>query len=100
MAEVTLNIGGRNHLVACKDGEEDQLRALGGRLDGYARAAGRAAGSAGGERTMLFIALMLADDLVEAERNPGGGVSEAVLVRIAEKLESLAAALEKDDDAA
>jgi cell division protein ZapA len=94
MAEVTLRIGGRAHLVACAAGGEPQLEALGRRLDGHAATAARAAGAAGGERMMLYIALMLADELVEAERASGGGVSPAVLDRIAGTLERVADTLE------
>ena len=96
MAEVALHIGGRPYIVACRDGEEAQLLALGRRLDAHSASAQRAAGAAGGERTMLFIALMLADQLVETERGSGGGVSDAALDRVADKLEALADSLEKD----
>ena len=94
MANVTLIIGGRTHVVACRDGEEAALEALGRRLDAHAAPAARAAGAPGGERTMLFIALMLADQLAEAERGPGGSVAPAALDRVAERLESVSAALE------
>ena len=45
---------------------------------------------------MLFVALMLADDLDEIEQRPpeGAAVSETALARIAARLESLAEALE------
>lgn len=96
MAEVLLRIAGRAHLVGCRDGEEAQLEALGLRLEKHADIAARAAGAQGGERTMLFIALMLADELAEAERRPvSGGAPPAALERIADRLESLAALLEK-----
>ncbi|MGK6319966.1 cell division protein ZapA [Sphingomonas sp. DT-204] len=96
MAEVQLIIGGRSHVVACRDGEEAELEALGRRLDRHADAAARAAGSPGGERMMLFVALMLADELVETERtrSRGDGDVAAVLEHIAKRLESLATALE------
>ena len=96
MAEVALQIGGRTHVVACRAGEEAQMQALGRRLDAHSASAQRAAGAAGGERTMLFIALMLADQLAETERTPGGGTSGATLDRLAETLEALADSLEKD----
>ncbi len=97
MAEVTLHIGGRPHIVACRDGEEAQLQALGRRLDAHAAVAARVAGAQGGERTMLFVALMLADELVEAERAPSadGGPTGAALDRIADRLEAVAKTLEK-----
>ena len=96
MAEVRLSIGGRTHVVACRDGGEAALEALGRRLDAHSGVASRAAGGQGGERAMLFIALMLADELVEAEAAQGGtvGPSSATLDRIADRLERLADTLE------
>jgi len=96
MAQVELIIGGRSHVVGCRDGEEAELEALGRRLDRHADAAARAAGSSGGERMMLFVALMLADELAEAEQTHGRGDEDAtaVLERIARRLESVATALE------
>ncbi len=101
MAEVALSIGGRPHRIACRDGEESRLRMLGQIVDErYAGAARVSGGNA--ERAMLLAALMLADDLDEAERRPpaGAAVSEDALARIADRLESLAAALEQSSSAA
>ena len=97
MAEVALTIGGRVHRVACRDGEEDRLIALGREIDARWPTAQRAAGNAGGERAMLFVALMLADALEEAENRPPepGAASPAMLEKIADRLESLALALEE-----
>jgi len=95
MADVTLTIGDRRHTVACRDGEEDQLRRLGAMLDQHWATAQRAAGGLGGERAMLFVALMLADALNEAEKRPAGAADAAFASQIAEKLEALAATLEK-----
>ena len=94
MAEVTLNIGERAHIVACRDGEEAQLRQLGAMLDERWETAERVAGNMGGERTMLFVALMLADALDEARRRPAAAVDDGTLDRVADRLEALAAALE------
>jgi cell division protein ZapA len=97
MAEVTLRIGDRYHLVACRDGEEDQVRMLGDLVAERWPAANRAASGMGGERAMLFVALMLADALHEAERRPPtpGSASPATLATLADRLESLASALEQ-----
>ena len=97
MAQVTLQIGGRPFPVACRDGEEGRVQLLGRRLEQRWTAASRAAGGAGLERAMFFLALMLADDLDEAERRPpeGAAVSEAALTRIADRLEAMADALEQ-----
>jgi cell division protein ZapA len=94
MADVTLTIGDRRHTVACRDGEEPQLRRLGELLDKHWSTAARASGGLNGERTMLFVALMLADELDEAQRRPPEGAGAALLDQVAERLERLAAALE------
>lgn len=102
MAEVTLTIGERRHTIGCRDGEEAHLRGLGARLDRAWPVAARAAGNLGAERTMLLLALIMADSLDEAERIPAGdgGASEAALARVAERLETLADALERDGQSA
>ena len=94
MADVTLTIGDRRHTVACRDGEEPQLRKLGEMLDKHWSTAARASGGLNGERTMLFVALMLADQLEEAEHRPPQGQGAALLEKVAERLERLAATLE------
>ena len=97
MAEVQLAIGGRNHAVACRDGEEGRVRELGQLLDQRWAAALRAAGGVNTERAMFFVALMLADALDEAQSRPpeGAAMSETALQRVADRLERLADALEQ-----
>lgn len=95
MAEVTLTIAGRAHRVGCRDGDEPRLQLLGRRLDAHSQAALRASGGQGAERLMLYIALMIADELVETERAPSEGISSALLDRIADRLEAVASALEE-----
>lgn len=96
---MTLTIGDRRHVVACRPGGEDQLRHVGALVDQRWAAANRAAGGVGGERAMLLVALMLADALDEAQRHPpepaGGRVDADALAALAERLESLADRLEK-----
>ena len=100
MAQVDLIIGGRSHSVACRDGEEAQLVAIGQLLDRHTAAAIRASGAQGGERMMLFLALMLADELTEHER--GAAAQSAaplpgtLLEEIADRLEAVAMALEEE----
>jgi cell division protein ZapA len=96
MADVNLSIGGRDYSVACRDGEEPHLRRLGALLDSHSKTALHASGGLNSERTMLYIALILADQLDEAERNPPSGVSPVLLDNIADRLEAVAAALEED----
>ncbi|RDE05357.1 cell division protein ZapA [Sphingomonas aracearum] len=96
MADVTLTIGGRPRTVACRDGEEAHLQHLGAMVDRYWSTAQRASGGLNNERTFLLLALLLADSLDDAQRNPPmGGLSEAGLLRLAERLEDLASTLER-----
>lgn len=94
MGQVTLTVAGRSHTIACRDGEEVHLERLERMLNQHAQTALHASGGLSGERTMLFLALILADLLDEAERNPPGGVSPVVLDNLADRLEAVAAALE------
>ncbi|KQS04586.1 hypothetical protein ASG11_10255 [Sphingomonas sp. Leaf357] len=98
MADVTLTIGGHRHIVACRDGEEDQLFRIGALLDARWPAATRASGGVGGERAMLFVALMLADALNDAQNRPVDRSPEVpgveMLESLADRLEALAASLE------
>ena len=97
MAEVMLQVGDRRHTVAVRDGGEDAMQDLGARLDERWAVANRASGGLGGERAMLFVALMLADALGEAERRPPepGAASPAMLDALADRLERLATTLEQ-----
>jgi cell division protein ZapA len=96
MPNVTLQIGGSRHVVACRAGEEARVQMLGRMLDERWATADRAAAGQP-DRAMLFVALMLADALDETEKRPpeGAAVSEAALQRIADTLEGLAQALEQ-----
>jgi cell division protein ZapA len=71
MAQVNLRINGYSHQVACADGEEDHLKAMGSEIDSRIGAL-RQAGLAGGETKMLVLtALQLADELADARRALG-----------------------------
>jgi cell division protein ZapA len=95
MAQVSFEIAGRPYAVGCREGEEPHLRALAKRLDTLAPTATRASGGLNHERTLLYIALMLADQVADLERSPAQGVPTHLLDRLAERLEAVAAALEE-----
>jgi cell division protein ZapA len=89
MAQVTLDIGGRQHAIACRDGEEARLTQLGRMVAELWPAGLRAAANIPGER----VSQHQGD---EQHRAPSGAaVSEAALARIADRLEALADALEQ-----
>lgn len=69
MSNVTLLIGGREHTVACADGEEAHIARLGRLIDGKLASMGNA-GSQSETRSLLFAALLLADELHELKSRP------------------------------
>lgn len=95
MAQVTLSLGGRGFVVGCRDGEEARVEFLGRTIEERWANAARAGGSL--ERTFLFVALMLADELDEEINRPlpDNLVSEEELAVIADRLEKLASTLEQ-----
>ena len=96
MAEITLSVAGRSYSIATREGDEPHLRHLERLLQRHAADALRASGGLNQERTLVYLALILADLLDDAERNPPAGVSPVLLDRIADRLEAVAAALEQD----
>jgi cell division protein ZapA len=96
MADINLSVAGRSYTVAAREGDEHHLRHLETILQSHAETALRASGGLNAERTLLYLSLILADLLDEAQRNPPEGVSPVLLERIADRLEAVAAALEED----
>ena len=103
MATVDLQIGARRYSVACRDGEEDHLRATAALVDGKAREAADALGSLSEARQLLFASLLLADQLhdVQSGNAPAPAAEEQhdpevanALERLAERMEMLATRLE------
>lgn len=90
MSNVSLDIGGRRYTVACAPGEEAHIEALGALIN--ARLA-ETPGLAGQTevRTLLYAALLLADEVAEGQR---GTQAPAAAPKVAEPLENLAERLE------
>lgn len=66
---IDLNIAGRTYQVACRDGEEENLRAAARLVDGKSREALAGLGTLSEARQFLFASLLLADQLIE--KHPG-----------------------------
>jgi cell division protein ZapA len=101
MAEIDVFIAGRAYKVACRDGEEDSLRKAASLVDAKSREALAGLGTLSEARQLLFASLLLADDLVDDGKAPPPPppVDPAVAERaerIADRLESLASALEAE----
>ena len=99
MAEVELSIAGRPYKVACRNGEEDTLRAAGALVDAKSREALAGLGTLSESRQLLFAALLLADQIIDGREVdlPTGPDPELVerTQLLAERLETLADALER-----
>lgn len=104
MASVDVEIAARTYAVACRDGEEDHLRALAAIVDAKAQDAAAALGSLSETRQLLFASLLLADEIkdrqagIEPEPRPAAPDPAAAdaLERLAARIESLADRLEAD----
>ena len=64
-AMVDLAIAGRTYQVACREGEEENLRAAARLVDGKSREALAGLGTLSEARQFLFAALLLADQIIE-----------------------------------
>jgi cell division protein ZapA len=98
---VDLMIAGRVYPVACKEGEEEQLRSAARLVDGKSREALAGLGTLSEARQFLFAALLLADELMDKrpEAVPPAAPDPALVQRaetLAGRLETLAGALERD----
>ena len=100
MAEVELTIAGRPYKVACRNGEEETLRAAGALVDAKSREALAGLGTLSESRQLLFAALLLADQIIDgrAFEVPTGPDEDLVdrTAQLAERLESLADRLEQN----
>ncbi len=98
---IDLTIAGRTYQVACREGEEDNLRTAARLVDGKSREALSALGTLSEARQFLFASLLLADQLIDKapEAAIATGPDPAIVDRaetLAAKLESLAIALESE----
>ena len=100
---IDLSIAGRTYQVACREGEEENLRAAARLVDGKSREALAGLGSLSEARQFLFASLLLADQLIDNRPDAAAAAPAAPdpeVVRRAEtlagRLESLAARLENE----
>ena len=103
MAEVDVTIAGRHYRVACRDGEEQNLRRAAEMVDAKSREALAGLGALSESRQLLFASLLLADQLIEKKgitALPPTMPPDPQVVRrvdaLAERLERLAGTLEKE----
>jgi cell division protein ZapA len=93
MSNVTLEILGRRYTVACAAGEEAHLAMLGASINDKLAQLPNMAGQSE-PRTLLFAALLLADELHEAQAKVAPAPALTLVPDVAEPLENLADRLE------
>ena len=108
MAEVDLSIAGRSYRVACREGEEQNLRRAAEMVDAKSREALAGLGALSEARQLLFASLLLADQMIEKAEGvaappsvpPPPAQPDPQVVRrvdaLAERLERLATHLESE----
>ena len=113
MAEVSVTLNGRSYRLECGDGEEEHLLALSELVGKRLNALQKQFGQVGDDRLLLMTALMIADDLSEAQKKLEDVKSEQASLEdlkkmeesqvadqisaAAERIEVLSAALEDGD---
>ena len=95
MAEVEIGIAGRSYRIACRDGEEENLRSAAALVDQKSREALAGLGALSEARQLLFASLLLADQLIEKRSIQPPSPNE----RLGEQANALAARLEQLADA-
>jgi len=103
MPEITIQIGGRDFEVVCKDGEEDFLHSAAAMLDVEASALNTAMGRIPESRMLLMSGLMLADKTASLEdqlaaaarEKEGGQLAHEISAEMDGLKAELAAAQEK-----
>ncbi|MGF1609050.1 MAG: cell division protein ZapA [Kiloniellales bacterium] len=107
MAQVSVTVNGRPYEIACDDGQEERLLALGRYLDARVAELTAQVGAVGELRLTVMAALLIADELQDAlsqleelEEGQGAGANNVesaaagALDDCARRLEAIAARLE------
>ena len=67
MGQVAITLNGRTYRLACQDGEEERLLALGNHVRGHVDRLTREFGQIGDDRLLAMVAILIADELFEAK---------------------------------
>ena len=72
MAQVMVTVAGRKYRMACDDGEEERLEALGQRFDAAVTGLRESFGEIGDQRLMVMAGILMTERLDETERRIEG----------------------------
>ncbi len=97
VAQVAVNLNGREYVVTCGDGDEAHVRSLAGTVDARVAELVKALGQIGEARLLAMASILLADELHDLKSAPPAGAAQgndAALDQFARRIESVAARLE------
>jgi cell division protein ZapA len=97
MAQVTVTIDGKAYRMACEEGQEDHLNGLAQNFDQYVGHLKRQFGEIGDLRLTVMAAIMVMDELSEANRSRSA--LEAELDGLRKQRDGAAAVTERNDEA-
>ncbi|KAB2849426.1 MAG: cell division protein ZapA [Hyphomicrobiaceae bacterium] len=66
LGQVAITLNGRTYRLACQDGEEERLLALGNHVRGHFDRLTREFGQVGDDRLLAMVAILITDELFEA----------------------------------
>ena len=106
MAQVNIQINGRDYLIACEDGEEEHLTFLAESINSQVDGLVESVGQVGEARLLLMASLLVADELAEAGQElealkdgkdgtgEDGARGRLDLEKLSQRIEDVAARLE------
>ena len=81
MAQVQITVNGRVYTVGCEAGEEGRLAGLARHLDGRVAQIVKSVGQVGEARLLILTALLIADELAEANQALAQARADALQIR-------------------
>jgi cell division protein ZapA len=94
MAQVAVNLNGRDYVVTCGDGEEAHVAALAKDVDARVAQLAKSLGQIGEARLLAMASILLADELHDLRAEKAAPAGGPALDDIARRIEDLAARLE------
>ena len=100
MGQINVTVGGRQYLLACRDGEESHLNRLATMLNAKSEQLREQLGAIAENRMLLMAGILLADELAEV-RDKGGQAPvdnhqiDQILDQATDRIKNIASLLEK-----
>jgi cell division protein ZapA len=104
MAQINVSVGGHSYALACRDGEEERLKALAAHINSKTETLRGALGQVSEPRMLLMSALLVTDELFELrdrtvksqiDAPATAEAATSALNAAAERIEAIVTSLEK-----